>query len=358
MQKVKTMKWKTGGTLAALVTGLLLLNGSARAEDGWGACWPKNGPNLFSATIDKPLDPEKNYAGALYPSAFSWNHSATYKLLCDCPTDTSQHRYTYFKAEPNYSLPIGHEEGFYQINENLEFAAYISVGNRGQFRAPFQDIPNSSDNRSGCPETNADWGSGYRGHLDIYIKKPFVGEKIIPLTTLVSVWATKQPGVYKDDLPVTIMQIEGRIEIPMGCEIPAGYSTQIDFGDYNARDFKNRTGNVPVNARAIEKKLDFKCNNISEHSTIYLKLEATPNPNNPMAIDMGNPDIGAVILRKESNMPIRPGTNDNVELTTTSTDGINRYSSVTLRAYPISTTGKIPQSGEFEGIATLSLDVE
>jgi type 1 fimbria pilin len=357
MQKVKTMTWKTGGTLAALAAGLLMLSGSVRAEDGWGPCWPKNGPNLFSATIDQPLAPEKNYAGALFPEAFSWRHNGTYKMLCECPTDRSQHRFTYFKAEPNYSLPRGHDTGFYQVTENLEFAGYISVGNRGYFKAPFQDIPNSADDRSGCPDTNADWGSGYKGYMDIYIRKPFVGEKIIPLTTLISVWATKQPGSYKQDLPVTIMQIQGRIEIPMGCEIPAGYSTQIDFGDYNARDFKNKNGNMPNNARVIEKKLDFKCNNISEHSTLYLRIEATPNQHNPDAIDLGNPDIGAVIQR-ENGTTIRPGTGDNVELTTSAIDGVNRHSSVTLRAYPISTTGKIPQSGEFDGIATLSLDVE
>lgn len=363
---MKKMMWKTGSTLITLAAGWLLLSSPVRAEGDWGPCIPDGPVHDYHAVIDKTVsNPAENYAGKSIPGFYNWNLGGLYSAMCPCSNDESQLANVYYSGES--TLPPGHTEGgvkFYKINENLEFAAkvFITGGTQNYFYVPFQNISNNTNNRNSCNISSQIYGSGSRGTLDLYIAKPFVGESIIPNTTLlqmygVRAWNRSTVVPPHGSIPMATVTISGRVVVPQGCEMPAGYTTEIDFGDYNARDFKNRHGDMPVNARVIEKKLDFKCSNISDGVRIYLKLEANTNPDNPDAIDLGNPDIGAIVTRKTGTV-LRPGTDDNVELDVGPLNGVDRDASVTLKAYPISTTGKIPQSGEFDGVATLSLEVE
>ena len=74
---------------------------------------------------------------------------------------------------------------------------------------------------------------------------------------------------------------------------------------------------------------------------------------------MGNPDIGAVIKGENGKILVPNDINANQELSvTTLVDETHRTASAKISAYPISTTGKLPAAGEFEGIATMRIDVE
>lgn len=359
------MTWKTGGMLAALAAGLLVLSGPVRAEGNWGPCKTMSGsPYQYTPVIDKTItSPQNNIKGAIFRDFYTWDLGGSYKASCECPANASEEGYpeqrpVYYQATS--ALPVDHQEGgetYFAINDFLAFSAEVYVaGELEQFvKVPFIDLSNEFYENGSC-NIDINFSTGSRGKLNLYIRRPFVGESIIPATELLSLKGTKSAGLYSNNIFATI-SISGRVVVPQGCEIPAGYTTEIDFGDYNARDFKNRNGDMPANARVIEKKLDFKCSNISDGVHIYLKLEGNTNPNNTDAIDLGNPDIGAIVTRKTGTV-LRPGTNDNVELDVGPLNGVDREASVTLKAYPISTTGKIPQSGEFDGIATLSLDVE
>ncbi|GBU12238.1 hypothetical protein AwEntero_08390 [Enterobacterales bacterium] len=152
--------------------------------------------------------------------------------------------------------------------------------------------------------------------------------------------------------------ISGSVTVNQGCEIPAGYSIEIPLGEYNARDFKDKKGAKPDNVRVIEKTLDFKCTNISDGVKIALRIEGTPSPNNSDTIDLGNPDIAAVVTT-EMDKILRPNSTDNTEMTVQPLyNETQRNASVKIKAYPISTTGKMPTSGKFEGVATLNVEVE
>ena len=365
---MKKMMWKTGSTLITLAAGLLLLSGSARAEGGWGPCNTISGaPYQYTPVIDATItDPQRNSRGQIVRDFYQWNLGQDYQGHCECPPgsntqDAPEKRPVYFQAIS--PLPVDHQAGdetYFTINEFLAFSAEVHVAGKinAYMKVPFNDFSNGNETASPhiCSSDASFFGTGSKGKLNLYIRRPFVGESVIPPTELLSVKGTMEPGVYSA-VPLSVVTISGRVVVPQGCEMPAGYTTEIDFGDYNARDFKNRHGDMPVNARVIEKKLDFKCSNISDGVRIYLKLEANTNPDNPDAIDLGNPDIGAIVTRKTGTV-LRPGTDDNVELDVGPLNGVDRDASVTLKAYPISTTGKIPQSGEFDGVATLSLEVE
>lgn len=260
-------------------------------------------------------------------------------------------------------MPKGHTEGakqYFKINDNLEFSSQIWIqGTRQEFvDVPFFDETNNpagTNVADNCVATN--FSTGKKGNISLYITQPFVGESIIPPTKLVDLYATKERGVYGASAMAAVY-ISGKVTVNQGCEIPAGYSVEIPFGEYNARDFKDKKGVKPDGAREVEKTLTFSCTNISDGIKISLRITGTPSPDDASAIKMGNDDIGAVIADSNGKV-LHPNTDDRAELTVGSLkDGIHRDATLQLRAWPISTTGKLPKSGDFDGVATINIDVE
>lgn len=49
------------------------------------------------------------------------------------------------------------------------------------------------------------------------------------------------------------MLLSGKVTVTQGCELAAGTSLDIDFGEYQAHDFKGRTGQPPQNVQKIQK---------------------------------------------------------------------------------------------------------
>lgn len=159
---------------------------------------------------------------------------------------------------------------------------------------------------------------------------------------------TKKPSVY-GSIPASSVYISGSITVPQGCELSSGSTLEIPFGEFKATDFKDRKGQVAKNATKFTKELQFKCTNISDGVKIFLRIEGMPNANDSNAIDMGNPDIGAVIEGANGKILVPNDASVNQELSVSGlVDDTHRTASTTISAYPISTTGKLPAAGDFE----------
>lgn len=346
---------------------------SLPAQAASAPCNPTNGTAMIHTSLDKTItNPADNKTGTALPDFFSWDAGAQYNITCDCtgvaganPLDA-----------PNFittDLPAGHTEGtkiYRRINGNLEFYSQVQlflpgIGNK------FYDIPTADWISSQynfaymCPAgTKSSHGitnDGVKGKLSLYISKPFVGKSVIPPTVLYSLYLSLRTSYGETPVmgrPLMQLQISGNITVNQGCEIPAGYTVEFPFGEYNAHDFKGKNGTKPNNVRVIEKSLDFNCSNVSDGIKIYLKIEGQPNASNSSAIDLGNPDIAAVITDDKDNI-LKPNSADRAEMTVSPLmDNVHRNAQIKLKAYPIGTTGKEPTSGNFEGVATLDVNVE
>jgi type 1 fimbria pilin len=350
---------------AGLLGGSALFSGQAIAADDWGPCTPSS-THVYNATINQSVtDVSKNISGATYEDFYQWNLGSAYIMSCECPTDTQQVAPGLFKAEvPLSYLTTVNGKKYYTLNNNIAIASDVLIsGGYGQYvGTPFSDVSNLSSNRTACPEnpnsTQPIWGSGGKGHVSLYIIHPFVGEQIIPNIKILDLFATRKKGVY-GSIPASSVYISGSIIVPQGCELSTGSTLEIPFGEFQAHDFKDRKGQMPTGAASITKELQFKCTNISDGVKIFLHIEGTPNENDSNAISMGNPDIGAIIKGQGGNVLIPNSVAFEQEMSMSElVDDTHRVASTKLTFEPISTTGKMPTTGDYEGIATLRIDVE
>lgn len=350
---------------AGLLGGSALFSSQALAADDWGPCIATGGTHLFSAVMNETVTRiEDNTTGATFPDFYSWNMGTRYPGVCECPAGTDTAEFFYKTVS---SLPVGHisgEETFYVVNNNIQIASSVWIGGgKGDYvNVPLDDTPNERADRALCDVDNSDPGMGFetgsKGKLTMYINHPFVGEMTIPQTKIWDVYGTRKRGVYGGS-PLAAVTLSGTITVPQGCELSSGNTLEIPFGEFQAHDFKDRKGQMPVGGSATTKNLQFKCTNISDGVKIYLRIEGIPNENYSQAISMGNPDLGAIVRTDTGKVLVPNDTTYEHELTVSPlVDDTHRMASTTLTFAPISTTGKMPKTGDFEGIATLRIDVE
>ena len=347
---------------AGLLGGSALFSGQATAAADWGPCFPVNGTQIFTTSFDHTItDTSKNASGTAVDNFYTWRLGTTYNGTCECPAEadrTTPYPPEYYKTTSD--LPKGDVvagKQYYTINKYLGIAASVYVHNNNYVDVPFSDVSNKANNgTTDC--VSGSYTSGARGKLSLYIIHPFVGEQIIPQVRVVSIFGTKKPGLYGSQALAEVY-VSGRVVVPQGCELSTGSTLEIPFGEFQAHDFKDRKGQMPTGAASITKELQFKCTNISDGVKIYLNIEGTPNENDSNAISMGNPDIGAIIKGEGGNVLIPNSVAFEQEMKVSElVDDTHRVASTKLTFEPISTTGKMPATGDYEGIATLRIDVE
>lgn len=342
-----------------LITAVFFASVPVYAEASYsGVCLPENDiPNIFSSVISETIDnPSNNVAGKTIPDFYHWNLGYDYKASCDCVS--GQFFEVYYKAVP--TLPTGvsiDSTQYYIISENLQFASQVRFNGtvKAFIPVPFTDV--SSKKASDVCGDPTSFTTGNQGTISLYIAHPFVGEAIIPSTQLLALYGTVSPGQYAS-IPLAEVILSGHITVPQGCEMEGGSVLEIPFGEFNGRDFKGKKGTLPEGAQKQERQLNLKCTNISDGVQIYLRIEGNTNPNDNTAIAMGSDDIGARI-EAGGKVLIPNDTSSQVEMTAGSLYGeTRRDASTTITTYPVATTGNIPAGGDYEGIATLRVDVE
>lgn len=313
---------------------------------------------IFNAVMDKTItDVSQNTSGTIFTDFWSWNLGGSYMATCTCPDDNEKVP-VYYKAQT--PLPRGYNDGshqFFIINNNIQVAAEVWIAGWKQMYVsmPFTDVSNENPVKK-CNGTS-EFGTGNQGKLSLYINHPFVGQLDIPSTRILDLYGSQVSGIYGSS-PLSSVFLSGHITVPQGCEMTTGSTLEIPFGELQANSFKDRKGQRPAGYSPITKTLEFKCTNISDGVKIYLRVEGTPNANDSNAIDLGNPDIGAVMETSTGKILV-PNDSQGQELNVSAlTDATHRSASTSLKFYPIGTTGKMPAIGDFEGIATLRIDVE
>ncbi|KFC09646.1 hypothetical protein GTGU_00793 [Trabulsiella guamensis ATCC 49490] len=347
--------------MGLLVSGLwLALSGTpAHAADDWGPC-ESDTVHQFPSSFNKTItDPSQNYSGHEFDNFFHWDNGQTYTIICECPDNMSNPPVSYYKATVN--LPAGHAANWYQVNDNLEVRTSIDVYNQGSVITPFSDLSNKTVSSGECEVkggTHSAW-TGTKGSVSLYIAHPFVGTSTIPEVEIAALYASKKAGVYSTT-PIVRVLLSGTVEVDQGCEIDGGSVVNIPLGEYDARDFEVPAGSKPQNVQIVKEQLVLRCHNVSDGVRAWVHIEGTVNPNNATAIDMGNPDIGVQISGDTSEKVLIPNdVNSEEPLALGSQDASGSRSAMfNMHAWPISTTGKRPSSGDYQGIASLRVEIE
>ncbi|NIG44619.1 fimbrial protein [Enterobacter sp. Acro-832] len=185
----------------------------------------------------------------------------------------------------------------------------------------------------------------------IKIVKPFIGTVIIPNKVMFNVYVTT---TNTDPLNTIVYQItyNGAVTVPQNCVINAGQVITVDLGKLNSSSFTT-VGEKPYNAPVKTFNVPVECNaDVISPAHLTLRLVATADTHVSQALATDNKDVGVVVTNENGTVMIP---NDTSSVADFITDD-KGHADVTLKTYPISTTGNAPAEGVFTALACLRID--
>ncbi|WP_415344285.1 fimbrial protein [Enterobacter hormaechei] len=343
--------YTTSATVAFLAILFSYSSNVHAVDSSWlpGECRPLQGTKQYTFNFVKTInDVSENESNKSYDSAFTWADNSNYNIGCNCVNFTNMDP-VYFKAEttlPPY-MTINNKS-YYKISQNLAVAMRSYVSQRGHFEVPFEE-PNLGVGSTVCTEIQAK--SGSEGELYLLITSPFLGQVTIPTTNILNVYGSTVKGSF-GTIPLAKVNIVGSVTVQQSCEINAGQSIQVDFGDMFNGNFKGK-GLKPEGVSSKKLQLGYKCYLVSKGMDVKMRFTGQNDSNYPIALSTTNPDIGVVIEDGNGN-PVQPNTGT-IPMTV---DYDTQTGSVDITTYPVSTTGNIPVVGQFTSRATVVVDFQ
>ncbi|MFI8417429.1 fimbrial protein [Serratia sp. NPDC078593] len=305
-------------------------------------------PFVFTSVM---TDPAQNIQGKIIENAENgeWNLPRVYKATCECTTMNA----AYVMAKSLLTNEV-YNDGrirFFELNKYLAVGSEVKIGGvADRFEpVPFDYTSNQNDAwDSGCESQR--YKSGSEGHIHLYFIRPFVGQTVIPSTKLVEVYLASSPGV-SSTTPVSTVTMSGTVTVPQNCEINP-QPIVIDFGDIMSSDFTTK-GAMPRNFTPERKEITVGCRNISDGVKVSLSFQAEADPSDPTLLKTTNGDI-AVKLQGGDGNAISPS-NGTLAV---DFDYPSQKGNAEIVAYPVNTSGKTPEVGDFNATATIKAEIE
>lgn len=291
-------------------------------------------------------DPDVNKPGSLLNQVSSWDISAYATAQCDCPSGYRDNRY--FSTE--FFIPKGNVVGgvqYFTINEYLEasFQIFIAGGVKDYVYAPFIDLSNQVMDGGGCDDFMYDIGTGNKGYINLRFKKGFVGEVIVPSQLILKMFVNRAAGAPRNN-PYMQLYLSGKFVVPPSCTINAGAELNVDLGTLFSSDF-GAAGEKPSGYTPRTIEVPIQCNDASAMAHLTLNLSGDSAPGLPDALKTNNDDVGVKITDESGKVIIPDSTVLPFEI-----DDAYR-ATLFLQAYPVSTAGVAPRSGDFSATALL-----
>ncbi|MCS2154796.1 fimbrial protein [Scandinavium goeteborgense] len=250
-----------------------------------------------------------------------------------------------------------------KINEYPTSPANRTETDEGNFNTTEASASVCSD--SSRPEGGASIKRQFRWNvisMKLYIKKPILGEEVIPMQTVVENFACLSFGSgagcnSSNAVPVSTISLSGSITAPLSCTINAGSTIEVEMGNIVSSQFTAQ-GQPPGGYTLKNVDIDYHCDApaVSNSSKIRLSLSAdqgvSDTDNRVIAKMLDREDLGVRMFDENSKSVLMDGTADfDVPL---DSDG---NGSIHLKAAPVSTTNKKPAPGKFEGNVTIKMDL-
>ncbi|MEG5546107.1 fimbrial protein [Enterobacter asburiae] len=311
--------------------------------------------NVGSITV---TDPEKNKAGVVIGPAYQWSLSG-YTERCECATPAASRQW-YWTATT--TLPSAGDNNWLIYSDYLDAQLMLTDphfdnGKPGTRYVPFTNVFTISVPNDPC-NVDRNYNSqatGSHGELALRIRRPFIGTVSLasgPIANLYSCLATDK-NCDPVGNPTIIYSLAGTVTVPQSCIINAGQIISIDLGTIVSSAFKT-AGQKPAGFTDKTFNVPIHCSGpgIVAGANLSLRLTATPVPGNSNAIGSDNNDVGVVVTTVEGNI-LQP---NNINSVMPFNVDDNGNASVTLKAYPVNTTGNRPKEGVFSALATIVID--
>ncbi|MEY0765560.1 fimbrial protein [Providencia huaxiensis] len=331
---------------------LLILSDMALAR---GPCKPVGPVKTYNANLTAHIDAAFNKVGGEVLKLGSWSENSGYQIECECsPGDNIPGTYYWAEFETK-RMPPGHATGWYSLSEYLDVRVKASlwdqtINDSRILEIPFGPISNNT--KEVCPPNGKlieNITTGSKGELDIYVKKPFVGNTVINYPNLYIFFASLYHSWPGSNIASVSLYVN--VTAPQACEINAGQSISIPFNDIPQRNFVAAgKGVMPAGVVPQSKTLSIKCVNMDAYADLDVRFIGTADPNSTTdGFSTDNKDIAIAI--EGPNGRLTPTTG---KLPLQLDD--NQNGSVTIKTYPFSSTGLAPTVGKYSSIVTVRLD--
>ncbi|HDR2160196.1 TPA: fimbrial protein [Enterobacter cancerogenus] len=197
--------------------------------------------------------------------------------------------------------------------------------------------------------------------MTFYIKKPILGEEVIPPTLVVQNYACLYFGTggscnltYAQH--VSNIYFSGVLSAPLNCVINAGSTIEVDFGNLVTNNFVTK-GQPPKGFALKDVDISWHCDGSAVGNDDKIKLSLTADH----GIAEGSDGlIGKMLNRDDLGVRIFQGSKDvildgSVEFDVNLDEQGN--GKIQLQAAPVSTTAKRPAAGAFEGNMTVKMEL-
>lgn len=366
------MKITKPGTSVAFVVMTAFLAGiySAQVRAGAATCEPANGSAVsYENTLIRNLLSQDNVKGASLNQAMN-SPQQSYHISCDCTdSDASGANGVLIMYSLVSSLPLGHATNYYKITDHLDLMTQITLPKNGDVTVPTSKAVSDSihhwdkDGTGICQQqkTQDTFVTGSQGVLTFYLTTPFVGEISIPRTEIARVYASSATTVTTAPplgAPVAILYISGTLTAPQSCEINQGEVISVNFGTIQASHF-TKLNNAPDNFRPVTFDIRYDCTSqglpvIPTGDKLLMLLDGADVENQYYLVARRRPsdntaDIGIVVEDSSGiYMPFLQG------VLPMNQNGLGK---ITLTAMPINLVGGELDTGDFQAMATLRVDI-
>ncbi|MGX5028492.1 fimbrial protein [Enterobacter asburiae] len=196
----------------------------------------------------------------------------------------------------------------------------------------------------------------------LHVKKPILGEEIIPQTLIAQNFACLYIGTGGSCDAVEAEQVSniwfgGTLSAPLSCTINAGSTIEVEFGSIVSKQFTSK-GQPPQGYTIKDVDISYHCddNAVGNNDRIKLTLSADQG-----VLDSSTPYIAKLLERNDLGIRVYDDNSQNVAL-----DGSYEFpvimdeqgnGVVKIKAVPVSTTDASPSPGSFEGNVTVKMDL-
>lgn len=330
-----------------LLLSILLLLGSAQTFAAY--CYNAKGPNITDSVnydLSNTFNSGNNQAGQIIQ--ISKNLSNPVIAVCEkpLPGEPNDNFTTRIYTPEEPVVETIDQFKYMQINDYLRGAMRIQDSFAGIFFPPGSFRMGSDPAVSqGRPFTVNDSNLIFR----IKVVKPFVGAISIPSKTLFSVKAVTNNYPYNGP-PIYNISYTGRIIAPQSCMVNSGNVMEFNFGEIAAAAFSQAgAGGKPSTINAQTKNISIRCSNINAAAVLSLRIEAEKATGDMLV--SSNQDVGFKISNLNDKVLIPNNLNSNLPFILNQSQA-----NVTLKAWPVSITGKKPAVGPFNSRAFIRID--
>ncbi len=332
------------------VSFIFLLLGMLLSRSGLAAvCQNTNGsPATVDYDLTTTLTAAQNQAGAT--AQLSKSQDISVQAICPVDSSTSGRTFRSYVATSSVVETSGDWKYMQLDGTYLEGAMRIEDSEAGEFYPPVNYVYMGYD-------ANVNNGSPFPVHdsnlvFQLKVVKPFVGTVNIEPKTMFNVYVTTTGDDPLSEVVYSIVY-SGSVTVPQSCAINAGQTILVDFGSLFSGGF-SRAGEKPVGVRNKRFTVPVKCSGVDSQVNLSLRLIATADNHLSQAIATDNPDVGVVVANSDG-VVLTPNDASSVEPFTTDENG---RATISLQAYPVSTTGETPAEGAFTALASLRVDFD